>query len=261
MRRHALVVGGTRGIGRTCVDLIAAEGHDVSVLARREPASTEGASPQVRYWQGDVTDRSRLPAVLSKIVDAGGKLHNLVFFQRYRGDGDDWEGEMRTSLDATRHTIDCLADSFHASPETSIVIISSVNAHWVNPDLPLSYHVAKAGLGQIARYYAVALGSKGIRVNSVSPSTVLKDEQQGIPPQKEALYRAYQQAVPLGRIGTALDVAQVVAFLCGPHSSFITGQDIVVDGGTSIRWHESLADELTRAGGPPTSGVTDAAPR
>ena len=256
MTKHVLVVGGTRGIGSVFVNLVAAEGHVVSVVARREPPASNATPPNTRYWQADITDRPGLRVELDRIVETNGAIHNLVFFQRYRGerdaDDDGWAGEIETSLTATRNVIESLSHRFDPSPdyrdERSIVLVSSANARWINPELPSGYHVAKAGIVQIARYYAVALGPKGVRVNVVSPGTVVKDESLAVPPERAALLRSYRRAIPLGRIGTAQEVARVVSFLCGSQSSFITGQEFVVDGGASLRWQESLAHELLKSG-------------
>lgn len=96
----------------------------------------------------------------------------------------------------------------------------------------------------MVRYYAVTLGPRRIRVNSVSPGTVLKDESKDFYLKNEQLYNLYKGIIPLGRMGTAEEVANVVAFLCSSKASFITGQNIVVDGGLSLIWQETLARKV-----------------
>ncbi len=164
--------------------------------------------------------------------------------QRFRGAGDPWEGEIQTTLSATKTLIDELVADFH--PEGgAIVLVSSNASRFVARDQPLGYHVAKAGLNQMMRYYAAALGKKGIRVNAVSPCAVLKEESRRYYLENEKLHALYRRITPLGRMGTAEEVAHVIAFLCGPQSSFVTGQELNVDGGTSLLLHDSLARELT----------------
>ena len=73
----------------------------------------------------------------------------------------------------------------------------------------------------------------------------LKEESKHFYFQNEELHNLYKSIIPLGRMGTAEELANTIAFLCSPKSSFITGQTIIVDGGISLQWHESLARKLT----------------
>ena len=242
---HTLVIGGTRGMGRSLVKTLAAEGHRLSVIGRRAPSECGVPVPQAQHWLLDVANGPSLKSALGEIINRNGNIHSLIFFQRYRGDEEDWQGEFQTSLTATMNAIDYLSDEFEPGGNSSIVVVGSVANHFVADEQPLSYHVAKGGLAQLVRYYAVCLGSKGIRVNSVSPSSVIKDESKKFYRQNPDLQDLYKSITPLGRMATAEDVANVVSFLCSEKASFITGQDIVVDGGVSLQWHETLARKLT----------------
>ena len=160
------------------------------------------------------------------------------------GDPDDvWRGEIETSLTATKTIVEALQDRF-AAGDKAIVIVSSINGELIAGYLPIGYHVAKAALQQMVRYWALALGSRGIRVNSVSPGTVLKEESKQFFLRDRKLSDLYRRITPLGRFGHAREVARVIGCLCGEQTSFVTGQDIVVDGGVSLQWQESLAREL-----------------
>lgn len=242
---HCLLIGGTRGIGRAFVRLMSQEGHAVSVIGRRPPEDRESSRAGVRYWTVDLTDQERLAVVLAKIIEQRGKLNYLVFFQRYRGKKDDWAGELATSLSATKQVVDRVAGAFDETGDRGIVVVSSIASRFIAGEQPLSYHVAKAGLIQLVRYYAVLLGPQGIRVNAVSPGTVLKEESKGFYLQHSQLYELYRLITPLGRMGTAEDITHAVAFLCSLKASFITGQTIVVDGGLSLQWQESLARKVS----------------
>src|SRR3990167_9597140 len=127
------------------------------------------------------------------------------------------------------------------SYNSSIVIVSSMAAKFATEGQPLSYAVAKAGLNQLVQHYAVELGEKNIRVNAVSPGTFVKDESRNYFYENKQLSDLYNKITPLKRMCQAEDVANVISFLCNNKSSFITGQNIVVDGGLSIINHESLA--------------------
>ena len=172
--KTALITGGTRGIGRAVAARLAQSGHVVSVIGRSTPAKPDA---NVRVWTADVADPGRLAAVLEEIGREQGKVSGAVLSQRFRGDGDDWAGEIATSLAATRQVIEWVGG--HAEPRgqgPAIVVVGSTAASLVASEQPVGYHMAKAAVMQMVRYYAVALGPKGIRVNAVSPGTTVKDE-------------------------------------------------------------------------------------
>ncbi len=240
-KMHTLVVGGTRGIGKALVRLLANKRNLVSVIARNHPnqgKAVKGAT----YWKLDITKVDAFKKMLPRIIRKNGKLNNLVFFQKYRGD-EDWKGEIMLSLTATKNIIE-ITPTFFVDEGGSIVIMSSSVGHLISYDQPLGYHVGKAGINQMARYYAVKLGHKGIRVNSVSPCAVLKEETKEFYQKNKNLYNLYKDIAPLGRMGTSEDIANVIMFLCSPAGSFITGQNIIVDGGISIIGQEALGRKL-----------------
>lgn len=247
-RQHTLVIGGTRGSGHLLVRMLAKEGQVVSVIARRPPLGTERHMSKVRYWAVDLLDHKRIHKVLRDIIRQNGRLNNLIFFQRFRDKGDDWRGELETSLTATKQIIESLVDDFDDAGEKSIVIIGSAASHFIAEEQPLSYHVAKAGLNQLVRYYAFVLGAKGIRVNCVSPAIILKEEAKEFYDRNSQFDDLYKKITPLGRMGTSEDVAGAVSFLCGSKASFITGQNIVVDGGLSLQCQDGLARKLASLG-------------
>jgi NAD(P)-dependent dehydrogenase (short-subunit alcohol dehydrogenase family) len=246
-RKHTLIVGGTKGAGRTFAERAAAAGHVVSVLGRT-PATENADKPRARHWTVDVADRPALDAVLGEVIEVNGSPTAVVLFQRYRGKGDTWAGELATTLTATKQIIEWAADHADAAAAPSIVVIGSSAARFIATEQPVSYHVAKAAIVQMARFYAVRLGPAGVRVNVVSSGTIVKDESRAFYEAHPDLVDLYKKITPLGRMCTAADIADVVMFLCGPESSFITGQNLVVDGGLSLRWHESLARELSPLG-------------
>ncbi len=240
MKKHALIIGGTRGTGRVLTKLLSEEDYAVSVIGRREPQEKDLDVKNVAYWIGDLTDREFRDKAFQDILNKNGLLNSLIFLQRYRGKEDKWRGELETSLTATIEIIESLADKF-ANGDNSIVLISSNASNYIISDQPLGYHVAKSALVQMARFYAASLGPRGIRVNAVSPNTILKEESSSFYLQNEKLQALYKKIIPLGRMCTSSDVANVISFLCSEKASFITGQNIVVDGGASLSTQESIA--------------------
>ncbi|HWX22502.1 MAG TPA: SDR family oxidoreductase [Candidatus Binatia bacterium] len=239
---HTLVVGGTRGIGREVVVAFADAGHVVSVVGQHDTG--DGWPKQVRVWRTDLARAAALPGLVQEIFKVNGPFQSLVFLQRFRGEGDSWQRELDVSLTATRLMIDLTRNKFISHEGKAIVILGSVAGQFVAEEQPVGYHVAKGALRQLMRYYACALGPAGIRVNSVSPGVILKPEAESFYRKNKELVALYERIAPLRRFGRASEVASVVRFLCGKDAAFITGQDIVVDGGISLVWQASLARQL-----------------
>lgn len=234
----SVVVGGSKGLGGSVARKLAREGYRVVALSRTPPTI---ATENVRHIPADLENREQLAAAIASIAANGEKVANLVLSQRYRGTGDGWARELEVSLSATRFLIESLTE--HFTDGASIVLVSSVAAEVVVEDQPVGYHAAKGALQQMARYYAVMLGRRGVRCNCVSPSIFIKEEFQHQPQdaEKAAFFR---QAIPLGRPATWAEVCGVIAFLCGPAAGYVTGQDIVVDGGMSAQSPLSVAGRV-----------------
>ena len=241
---HSLIIGGTRGVGREVVKIFSAAGHRTSIIGRREPPENDLAIEGAHHYIVDLADSERLTATLQQIVSEGGNLNYLVFCQRYRGKDDDWQGEFAISLTATKTVVEALQDKF-AEGDKGIVMVSSVFGDFVGEGQAVSYHMGKAGLNQMMRFYAVNLGKKGIRVNGVTPFTFLKEESKDFYLNNKPLHDLYQRMIPLGRMATSEDSAKAIAFLCSPQAGFINGQNIYIDGGLSLVWPETLARKLT----------------
>jgi len=244
-RSHTLVVGGTRGIGRAVARVLADEGQIVSTIGRRA-AAPDASRAHIRSWSADVSVAGERDAALADIVGVHGAVSGVVLLQRYRGSDDDWAGEMATSVTATRALFDWAGEHLtDLGAGKAVVIVSSMASGSVASEQPVSYHVAKAALSQMVRYYAVSLGPKSVRVNAICPGTIVKEESQSFyldHPEIDALYR---EIVPLGRMGRSEDVANLAAFLLSDRASFLTGQNIVLDGGASLQSHESLSRRIT----------------
>ena len=237
--KHSLVIGGTKGVGRVIGGMFVNKGHRVSVIARTNPV--RDASNPTLYVQADLSE-GKISPTLDFIIDSNGPVNYVVFCQRFRGRGDDWDNEFRVSLASTKNIIDYLTEKPKglAADDKSVVMISSIASRMVIYEQPLSYHLAKAGLETMVNYYSVNLAPKGIRFNAIIPGTMLKEESRTFYEKNPALRNLYIESIPLGRMISTEDVADLVDFLCGEKSLMLTGQKITLDGGISLVGQESL---------------------
>ena len=115
------------------------------------------------------------------------------------------------------------------------MVLNSVLGPLIADDQPLGYHVAKSGLETLVRYYAVKWGPAGIRVNGVAPSAFIKEESSIYHHTRPEISTKMANLTPLCRMGTATEVAEAVLFLASERAAFITGQNLVVDGGLTLQ--------------------------
>ena len=241
---RAVVVGGTKGLGRVVAQRFLDRGCTVTVISRNPPVDRV-LGDRVTHVSCDLDSLSNAAEIAGRVDASGSAINYLVFCQRYRGEGDPWHGEMQVTLTATQQLILALQSYFDTAGDRAVAVVSSVYASFVGGSQPASYHVAKAGLNQLVRYYAWKLGPHGIRVNAVMPLTYMKPESREHYLSNAPLMDLYRSCVPLGRMGTTDDSANLIDFLCCDKSAFITGQAIYVDGGLSVVWPEELARGLT----------------
>jgi NAD(P)-dependent dehydrogenase (short-subunit alcohol dehydrogenase family) len=208
-------------------------------------SSVAGVDGRVAVYAVDVTDAALKPA-LDAAVAAAGRFDGVVLMQRNRA-ADDFEADLAVALTASKNIIEHLLERghFNQAPQgNSVVMVSSIADHYVAPEQDAGYHVSKAGLVQLARYYALRLGPFGIRVNVVSPCVVIKEEAREFYRNNSWLTERFERFIPLGRAGSSQDIVNAIMFLLGAQSSYITGQNIVVDGGLTLRSHESIIGDF-----------------
>jgi len=238
--RHAVVVGGTRGLGLVVVERLLSRGFDVTIISRR-PSPRHAGNSKTRHIEVDLEIMESLDGVWTKACDSLGEISYLILCQRFRGQGDPWEGEIQVGLTASRCLIEGFADHFTSAGDRAIGVVSSVYAQFVGASQPVGYHVVKAGLNEMVRYYASTLGRRGIRVNAIMPLTYMKDESRQFYESNAGLMDVYERLVPLRRMGHAEDSANALNFLCSEQASFINGQSLLIDGGVSVVWPEEVA--------------------
>jgi len=239
----ALVTGAGGGIGRATALVFARSGAAVLVSDVNEASGAEtvalieNAGGKAGFIACDVSKSDQVKAMVAAAVDRFGGLDCAFNNAGINRMGDDeyddaiWERNMGINLSGVMRCMREEAEVMLARGGGAIVNTASINGLVGNPGQP-AYVAAKHGVVGLARHGALRWAKAGIRVNAVCPGVI--DTPMTAPlaadPQLKALIDGM---TPMGRMGTAAEIAEAVVWLCSPAASFVTGHAMVVDGGNT----------------------------
>jgi NAD(P)-dependent dehydrogenase (short-subunit alcohol dehydrogenase family) len=245
----AIVTGGASGIGEACSRTLAQAGAKVAVTdvdtARGEAvvAAIKAGGGEAAFWQQDVTDENRWPDVVGAVEGRFGRLDIMVANAGIGIMGPavemslaDWRRQQAINLDGVFLSVKHSVPAMRRAGGGSIVMMSSVAGLRGSAGLA-GYSATKGGVRLFAKSMAMELAADRIRVNSVHPGIIdtpiwtklpagLAGRNAPIDPHERA-----RAGVPLVRAGTAQDIANGVLYLASDAASYVTGTELVIDGG------------------------------
>ena len=249
----ALVTGASKGIGYGIAEKLVGDGANVALVARnaddledaaRRLAETAGDNQEVVARPADVADRSSIASLFVWVRD---ELPGLNILVANAGSGTvvpfleltpaAWDATVALNLTGTFLCMQEAARVMVGMPEgtnRSIVVVSSIRALGIRPGLA-AYASTKAAVNQLVRMAAYELGPHGIRVNVLSPGITMTPLLASTMAENPDILAERTADVPMGRPGQPDDMGSAALFLCQPASAFVTGTNLIVDGGEHLR--------------------------
>ena len=241
----AIVTGASSGIGRAAARLFAEGGYTTVAVGRNEKElsalgqSIKSKKGSIKIHLADVTEHSQLDRIASDAIANFGRIDVLVNSAGIIKNGsiesttlDDWDKMININLRSIFVLMQkCLPHLIET--KGNIVNVSSVAGTQSFPNV-LAYCVSKAALDQLTRCSALELASKGVRVNAVNPGVVVTNihKRGGMEDEAYSTFLEHSKTThPIGRVGTAAEVADLIYYLASEKASWITGATYQIDGG------------------------------
>jgi NAD(P)-dependent dehydrogenase (short-subunit alcohol dehydrogenase family) len=237
-----LITGASRGLGKAVALALAAEGAGIALVARDREALDKTAEEVRRsggigqVFQADVTSEEQVLRLEREVADAFGRVHILINNaginirkQLTEFTLDEWRRVLDTSLTSTFLMCRAFVPHMKESGYGRVINLASIMAHVSMPGRS-AYSASKSAILGFTRALALELAPEGITVNSISPGPFATEMNTALIENPE-LNAQFVAKIPLGRWGRVEEIGQLAVYLCSADAGFITGTDVLIDGG------------------------------
>jgi NAD(P)-dependent dehydrogenase (short-subunit alcohol dehydrogenase family) len=247
----AVVTGGARGIGGATAQLLADAGAKVAVAdlleaeGRKTVDEIEAAGGAAAFWKLDVSDEAAVKRVLAEVESRFGRIDILINNAGIDGDNvptdklslEQWERVMRINVTGTFLCTKYAVPAMERAGGGAIVNVSSMYGLVGGPDVP-AYHASKGAVRLMAKTDAQLYATKNIRANSIHPGfirTPMMEEALSKLGPLEQVFAGMAQLNPMQRVGVPEDIAAGILYLVSDAGRYVTGAELVIDGGYTSR--------------------------
>jgi NAD(P)-dependent dehydrogenase (short-subunit alcohol dehydrogenase family) len=250
--RVCIVTGGSHGIGKATCLRLAEEGASVAIAdvadedGQRVREEIEARGGIAGYWHLDVTDEAAVEAVFDEVADRLGGVDVLVNNAGIAGadkptdevTSAEWRKVMDVNVNGVFYCTRAAIPHMRKAGSGSVVNLSSIYGIVGAPDIP-PYHASKGAVREMSKTDAVLYAKEGIRVNSVHPGFIWTPLVESLAEESgdgvDAFRHHLDSLHPVGHVGEPDDIAAGVAYLASDDAKFVTGSELVIDGGYTAR--------------------------
>jgi 3-oxoacyl-[acyl-carrier protein] reductase len=240
--KNILVTGSSSGIGAGIATVLARLGANVVVNHRKSPEKAEAVAARVReaggkalVIQADVTDRESVRRMVDRTIQTWQRLDAFVgnvghaYYKRIEElKPEDWYLSVDENLTSQVYCLQAVLPCMIAQHDGRIILLSSISAQRGSPSGDIAYTACKAGILAMTKTLASCYAGQGLLVNTVAPGIIDAGLTDNMSPERKA---QVINSIPLGRLGTAEEIGEMVAFLASDRAAYITGQLFAVNGG------------------------------
>jgi NAD(P)-dependent dehydrogenase (short-subunit alcohol dehydrogenase family) len=238
----ALITGASRGLGKAMALALAGEGAAIALVAR-DPEALRNTAEEVwrtgsgaQIFQTDVTSEEQVLRLEQEVAGTFGRVHVLVnnagmMIRKHLTEFtlDEWRRVLDTSLTSTFLMCRAFVPQMKGDGYGRVINLASTMAHVSLPGRA-AYSASKAAILGLTRALALELAAEGITVNAISPGPFATEMNEPLMANPE-INAQFTARTPVGRWGRVEEVGQLAVYLCSPEAGFITGTDVVIDGG------------------------------